>query len=193
MGGTLRIGDDSARPLMPHASYLMPCPHAVLPMHQIRFVHVDRLSMVEERDEDGEPDGCFRRRDRHHEKDKDESVKLVELTSVREERQIDGVHHELDGHEDGDAVLARENAADADRKENRAEDQKPLRRNHGCTSGRAAARPLNSSAPTIAASNRIDTISNGKTYDSNNATPIARASVWNGPFGSAVKTAYLIT
>src|SRR3954470_18488317 len=43
-----------------------------LPMHEIRFVHVDGFAMVEERDEDGEPDRGFRGSDRHHEKDEDE-------------------------------------------------------------------------------------------------------------------------
>ena len=77
----------------------------------------------------------------------------------------------------------------------RAEDQEPVRRNHEFASAPsfarcAAERPLRSSAPTIAASRRIETISNGKMYDSNSAMPIDRASLTNGPGGRILKTAY---
>ena len=70
--------------------------------------------MMEERDEYGQSHGCLSRGDGHHEKDEDESVELMKLPRIGDEGQVDRVHHQLDGHEDGDAVLAREHAADAD-------------------------------------------------------------------------------
>src|SRR5438128_767080 len=98
----------------------------------------------------------------------------MKLPRVREEREVHRVHHQLDAHEDGDSVLAGEHAADAEREENRAEDQEVVRRDHCWTSRRGAMlRALRRSAPTIAASSRIDTASKGKRYDSKSAMPIA--------------------
>src|SRR5205085_9824181 len=101
------------------------------------------------------------------------------------EGQIHGVHHQLDGHEDGDAVLAGEHAADADGEQDRAEDQEPVRGDHCDT----APRPLSTSAPTIAASSRMETASNGKTYAWKRVMPMRRASERNGGVGS-FSTAY---
>src|SRR5260221_3413050 len=177
-------------------------------MHQIRFVHVDRGAVMEQRDENRQAHRGLSGGDGHDEEDEDESVELMELPGVCEEREVHRVHHQFDAHEDRDAVPAGEHAADAEREEDGAEDEKPVRRNHGA-SGRAGSgerragsvaaslvrapppvRALRSSAPTIAASSRIDTASNGKMYDSKSATPMARASAWNGVFGSC-RTAYL--
>src|SRR5438128_2671974 len=83
------------------------CDVRALPVHQVRFIHIDRCPVMEERDEDGEPDRRFGCRDRHDEKDEDESVELMKLPRVCEEGQVDGLHHQLDRHEDRDAVLAR--------------------------------------------------------------------------------------
>src|SRR5688572_5046832 len=154
----------------------------LLPMHQIGFVHVDRVSVVEQRNENRQTDRGFRGGDGHDEKDEDESVSLPELFGVGEEREVHRVHHQLDGHEDGDAVPAREHAHDVDREQDRAEDQKPLRRDHFVTSeGRV--RPLSSRAPTIAASRRMETISNGKIYASNIRTPMSYAVALNSAAG----------
>src|SRR5437764_5121082 len=130
---------------------------------------------MKQRDENGQPHGSLGRGNGHHEKDEDETVELMELPGVGDERQVRGVHHQLDAHEHRDAVLPRQEAADADGEEDRAEDQEPARRDHRATA--CPPRPLSSSAPTIAASSRIDTISNGKMYASNSATPTARASL----------------
>ena len=109
-------------------------------------------------DENGEAHGSLSRGNRHHEKDKDQPVELMELPRVGEEGEIHGVDHQLDCHEDRDAVLSSQHAADADGEEHRAEDQKPLGRDHDA----CAPRPLSTSAPTIDASRSIETISNGK-------------------------------
>src|ERR1051325_4556133 len=158
-----------------------------LPTHQVGFVDVDGLPVMEQRDEYGQPDSSLGRRNGHDEEDEDEAVKLMELPRVGEEGQVDGVHHQLDAHEHGDAVLARQESADADGEEDGAEDEEPTGRNHGrgpssvipsvardplvaraggsspsLRLGMTPRRALSSSAPTIAASRRIDTISNGK-------------------------------
>ena len=52
------------------------------------------------------------------------------LTCVGDEGQIHRVHHQLDRHEDGDAVLARQHAENADGKEDGAQNQKVLGRYH---------------------------------------------------------------
>src|SRR5256885_11302011 len=101
----------------------------------------------------------------------------MKLPCVREESQVHGVHHQLDAHEDGDAVPAGEHATDADGEEDGAEDEKVMCRDHDCTF--CIVRPESSSAPTMAARSRIETASNGKRYDSKSFTPIARASAMN--------------
>src|SRR5258708_22291114 len=144
-------------------------------MHQVRFIYVDGLPVMEQRDEDSQPHGSLGGGDGHHEKDEDESVELVELPGVGDEGQIHGVYHQLDGHEDGDSVPAGQHAADAEREEDGAEDQEPVRRDHRASGAAPAddsapaagrwppgSRALSNSAPTIAASSRIDTASNGK-------------------------------
>src|SRR5204862_5299498 len=123
-----------------------------LPVHQIRFIHVDRVAVMKQRDENGQADGGFRGGDGHDEEDEDESVHLMKLPRVGEEGEVDGVHHELDGHEDGDAVLARQDADHADREQDRAEDQKVMCRDHGAASLFLYCRLLRRSATTIAAS-----------------------------------------
>src|SRR6202140_2509285 len=121
---------------------------------------------MEQGDENGQADGSFGGGDGHDEKDEDESVELMELPGVGDEGQVHGIHHQLDAHEDGDAVLPRQHAADAHGEEDGAEDQEPVRRDHSLSSPVAGGlRPLgalSSSAPTIAASRRIETISKGK-------------------------------
>src|ERR1700677_2453770 len=47
------------------------------------------------------------------------------LISEGDEGKIDGVEHELNGHEDGDEIALDEKADDAERKENGAEQQIP--------------------------------------------------------------------
>src|SRR6266550_751469 len=125
-----------------------------LPPHQIGFVHINSLPVVKEGNEDRQSDCGLCCGNGHHEKDKDEAVELMELPGIREKGQIHRVHHQLDGHEDRDAVAASEHAADADGEQDRAQDQKPLSGNHGHRA--ATPRALSSSAPTIAASRRID-------------------------------------
>src|SRR5438874_2322049 len=149
------------------------------------------MPVMKEGDEDGQADGGFGGGDGHHEKDEKESVDLMELAGVGDEGEVHRVHHQLDAHEDGDAVAPRQHAADADGEEDGAEDQEPVRRDHVVSSFFATpVRPLSKSAPTMAASSRIDTISNGKMYASNMRMPTVRASETNGPSGSFV-TPYL--
>src|SRR4029078_560328 len=120
------------------------------------------------------------RRNGHDEEDEDEAVELMELPRVGEEGQVHGVHHQLDAHEHGDAVLARQDSADSDGEEEGAEDEEPAGGDHERPSsviasvaraggsspslrlGMTLRRALSSNAPTIAASKRIDTISNGR-------------------------------
>src|SRR5258705_6534402 len=96
------------------------------PAHQIRLVNINSFAVVKKRNEYREAHSSLGRCDRHHEEHEDQTVELMELPRVSEKSQIDSVHHQLDRHEDGDAVLSREHAAHADREENRAEDQEPL-------------------------------------------------------------------
>src|SRR5258706_4454973 len=139
---------------------------------------------MEQGDENGQADGGFGGGDGHDEKDEEESVDLMELAGVRDEGQVDRVYHQLDAHEDGDAVLPRQHAADAEGEENGAEDQEPVGGNHEVVP--PAPRLLRIKAPTIAASRRIETISNGKMYASNIRMPTVRASDTNGPSGNFV-------
>ena len=84
---------------------------------------------AEDGDDDGEADGGFSGGDHHDKKDKDLAFHRVPLVGKGDKGKIDGVEHELNGHEDGDEIALDEKADDAERKEHGAQKQIPGERN----------------------------------------------------------------
>src|SRR5580704_10315498 len=99
------------------ASYMLP-----LALHQIDVFNRDRAAVAEIGDEDGEPDGGFRRRHREHDQRIDLADDVAEEGRKRHQVDVDGEQDELDRHQDDDDVLAvEEDAQDAEREQDRGD------------------------------------------------------------------------
>src|SRR5712675_1702472 len=83
---------------------------------QIDILEVHRLTMAEYRDDDGEPDRRFGRRDRHYEYDEHLTRRSIKAREC-DERQVDRRQHQLHAHEDDDCVAVNENADHSDNEE----------------------------------------------------------------------------
>src|SRR2546423_7650507 len=131
-------------------------------------VGVQRFAVAEQADHDREADGRFRRRHRHHEEHDDLAVRRAERPAERDERQVDGIQHDLDRQENRDQVAPHEHAGRADGEENRREHEVVIERHHHGCSRRAI-----TTAPTIATRMSTDVTSNANAYSVNNNRPIA--------------------
>src|SRR5215218_522499 len=78
---------------------------------------VERFAMPEQADHERETDRGFGGRHRHHEEGDDLAIDRAPLAPERDEREIDGVQHDLDRHQQRDQVAAQEHAGSADRKQ----------------------------------------------------------------------------
>src|SRR6185436_6247724 len=67
------------------------------PAQQVEAVDVDGAAQAVDGDEEGEPDGRLRRRHRQHEEDDHLPRLVAEQPCIREDEQVDGVEHQLDG------------------------------------------------------------------------------------------------
>src|SRR5262245_17013796 len=135
---TARTANTNARPTEPHASHAVPrLPRRSpinrfsataasgsagmiqsivlgLALEEVDLVHVHRLLETEHVDDDGETDRDLGSRDSHDEEHEDLAVERVHRARERDEREIRGVQHELDRHEDDERVAAHEHPDDAD-------------------------------------------------------------------------------
>ena len=93
------------------------------------LVDFECLAIFEDRQDDGQAHGGFGRGDHHHEETENVPVDLFELVGKRDEAEIHGVEHQLDGHEHSNDVAAEQESGDAEREQNRAQDQIPGERN----------------------------------------------------------------
>ncbi len=103
-------------------------------------------------DHDRQPDRRFRGRHGHHEEDDDLAVPS-QLLGERHEREIHGVEHELDAHEDHDRVPPQQHARDAEAEQDRRDRQG--------LSQHQIRRLASTIAPTMAANSRTEVSSNG--------------------------------
>src|SRR5687768_9270948 len=81
-----------------------------LVLHHTRIIHIDRLAVAEERDDNAEADGGFRGGDGHYHEYKKLSRHIAVVTRKRDKCQVDGVEHQLDAHEHPDRVALKNNA-----------------------------------------------------------------------------------
>src|SRR4029077_7270669 len=106
---------------------------------QVDVFNVERLAIARNHDDDAEPDGSFGGGDDDYEEHKDLAVQPVPDLAEGHEGEVDGVEHQLDGHEDGDDVALENEGDDAEAKEDRAKDYVIVRRDH--VRSRSAGRP----------------------------------------------------
>src|SRR5215212_661375 len=69
---------------------------AALSFQQIHLVHVDRVALAEDGDDDSEAHGDLGSGDRHHKESEDLPVKAAPLTGKGDEGQVDRIEHQLD-------------------------------------------------------------------------------------------------
>src|SRR5262249_9612495 len=124
---------------------------------KVDAVHVDRFLVVENRDEDREPDGSLRGRDRDHEEDEDLPLASSQCRAVSEQRQIGSVHHELDGEEDVNCAAPQESSGEA-HAEKYGGSEKHVRERNGADHPFSSLR-ARTKAPTRAARRRTETAS----------------------------------
>src|SRR3989344_8631229 len=102
-----------------------------LSLETAQVFDVDGLAIAEHHHQDGEPDGRLGRGHREDEEYEYLSRGVTEVMRERDEVEIDGQQHELDRHQQDDEVLAGEkNADDAQREQDRPEDQIMRQRYH---------------------------------------------------------------
>src|SRR6185312_8560172 len=92
--------------------WYMPWSSRASALHQIDVFHRDRALAAVEHDEDGEPDGGLRRRDRQHQQRVDLPDDVAEMRGEGDEVDVDRKQDQLDRHQDDDDVLAVEEDAE---------------------------------------------------------------------------------
>lgn len=92
------------------------CFHA-LSLEAVHIVHVDAAFGLEDLHDQRQADRHLRRRHRDDEEDEDLSAETLDDAAERHHRQVCGVEHQLDGHEDDQRVAARQHAGRANGKE----------------------------------------------------------------------------
>src|SRR5258708_15417291 len=132
-------------------------------------MRVQRPATPERAVRDREPDRRFRGGHRHHEEDDDLAVGTAMRPAEGDERQVDGVEHDLDRQQDRDQVAPNEHAGRADAEQHRRQHEVVVqRRVHRNSSLRAS-----TTAPTIATRIRTDVTSNANAYSVKSILPMA--------------------
>src|SRR6185437_15568232 len=117
-----------------------------LVLHKIDLIDVQGLSCAEESDDDGKTDGGLRGGDDHDKEDEDLPFDAMPHVREGDEGQVDGVEHQLNRHEDRDDVALDEEGANADREQDRCEDEVVSDRNHQRSSLRRMRLEINTRA-----------------------------------------------
>jgi hypothetical protein len=89
----------------------------LLPLHQINVVNINRLFIIEERDDKGQADGSFGSRNGHNEKDEYLSIQIAEMPGEGHKSKVNGIKHQLDAHKHHNYILAGQDADCAYREE----------------------------------------------------------------------------
>src|SRR5687768_9690512 len=124
------------------------------PLQRRKRFGVERLTMAEQPDDERQPDGGFGRGHGHHEEGDDLAIDFAKLAAEGDEREVDGVQHDLHRQQQGDQVAAQEHAGRANG-EQQARKHEVMSDRHHCSLFRAS-----TTAPTIDAMIRIDVTSN---------------------------------
>src|SRR5688572_23422563 len=124
------------------------------PLQRCERFGVEGFTMPEESNHQRQADSGFSSSHGHHEERDDLAVDLAELAAEGDEREVDGVQHDLHREQQGDQVAAQKHAGRADREQQPRQHQVMSDRHH-CSLFRAR-----TTAPTIDAMIRIDVTSN---------------------------------
>src|SRR5688572_7874815 len=124
------------------------------PFQRRKGFGVERFLVTEQTNHQCEPHRRFSSRHGHHEERDDLPIDLAKLAAEGDEREVDGVQHDLDRQQQGDQIAAQEHAGSADGEEQSRQHQIMANRHH-CSLFRAS-----TTAPTIDAMIRIDVTSN---------------------------------
>src|SRR5439155_3008895 len=125
-------------------------------LHEVDLVAVDRgaVAVDEQHDRQAHADLGGGHRDREEGEDLSGDRRLPAVVGAEGDKvDVHGVEDQLDRHEDEHAVLAGEHAVDADREQDRAEEEKLTQKHQS--------RLAITMAPTRAASSSTETTSNG--------------------------------
>src|SRR5579864_4128752 len=90
-------------------------------LHRTYVVDQECVAILENRQDDGQANRSLSRRYHHHEKAEDMAVHLLQRVGKRDEREIHGVEHQLDGHENRNDVAAIDEARHTEPEKNRAQ------------------------------------------------------------------------
>src|SRR5579875_2667480 len=139
---------------------------ATLALQRVQLVNVHVVARAEDRDDDRQPHHHLCCGHRQHQKDEHPALNRVEEVGEGDEREVDGVEHQLDGHKHDQWIAPDDDACRADGEEDGADRQigrkwhgfsTPLRRSVAPTPPRPAQR-----SPVARLSPRKGTSSRGR-------------------------------
>ena len=94
-------------------------------LQNARLIHVQRLTIAEDGDNDSQTHRRFRGRYGHNDEHKKLSGDVLKETRKRNEGQIHSIQHQLNAHEHRDDVALDDHTRHADREKDRGERQVP--------------------------------------------------------------------
>src|SRR4030095_1745468 len=86
----------------------------VSPLQRGKGFGIERFAVPEQSDDQRQPHSCFGRRNGHHEKRNDLSVRAAELSAEGDKRQVHRVQHDLDSQQPRDQVAPQEHTRRSD-------------------------------------------------------------------------------
>jgi hypothetical protein len=93
------------------------------PFHQIDVVYVDSASQSERGNSDGKAHSNFSRSYNHNEQNEYLSLDRTQVAGEGYKRQVDGVQHQFQGHENDDQIPPKHHSDDSQREEDRGQKQ----------------------------------------------------------------------
>src|SRR3954447_11104802 len=119
--------ESSGSAISSQAADWMPCAVVTRPypsvLQQVRVVHGRAPASSEDGHDDGEADDDLGGSDGHHEERHDLAVEAAVDAREGDQRQVHGVQHQLDAHEDDDGVAPHEHTDGTDREQRGGEHQ----------------------------------------------------------------------
>jgi hypothetical protein len=98
---------------------------AGLKLQNTCIIHVERFAIAEDSDDNAKSNRRFRRRYGHHYENKKLTGDILKVTGESNKREIHGVEHQLNAHEQRDHVALDDYAGRANRKKNGGESEIP--------------------------------------------------------------------
>src|SRR5512132_3740427 len=96
-----------------------------LQLQNARIIHIQRLSITKDRNNDPQTDRSFSSSDCHYDEHKKLPGNVLKKTCEGDKREVHSVQHQLDAHEHCNDVSLDDHARDADREQHRRQRQVP--------------------------------------------------------------------